>query len=120
MDLSDFSVLVVDKLITVLGTMRWPRFVTNISRKIWIRTSLGLRLAPATGLRLSGKYVVGQGLRIHIRNSGEEMLSGYLSELEVREITVIVPEDDSPVGTFQNLATRIVDREEAWKICDAR
>ena len=50
------------KLITVLGTMRWPKFVTNISQKIWILTSLGLRQAPATGLRLSGKYVKDRGL----------------------------------------------------------
>ena len=31
--------------------------------------------------------------RIHIRNSEEEMLKGYLSELEVREISVRVPDE---------------------------
>ena len=50
--------------------------------------------------------------RIHIRNSDEEMLKGYLSELEIREISVRVPEEMKELAQpFVIWQQGIVDRQ---------
>ena len=50
--------------------------------------------------------------RIHIRNSDEEMLKGYISELEIREITVRVPEEMKELAQpFVIWQQGIVDRQ---------
>ena len=50
--------------------------------------------------------------RIHIRNSDEEMLKGYLSELEIREISVRVPEEMKELARpFVIWQQGIVDRQ---------
>ena len=50
--------------------------------------------------------------RIHIRNSDEEMLKGYLSELEIREISVRVPEEIKELAQpFVIWQQGIVDRQ---------
>tara|TARA_Y100000992_G_scaffold294792_1_gene254950 strand:+ start:1019 stop:2770 length:1752 start_codon:yes stop_codon:yes gene_type:complete len=50
--------------------------------------------------------------RIHIRNSDEEMLKGYLSELEIREVSVRVPEEMKELAQpFVIWQQGIVDRQ---------
>ncbi|MAU85586.1 MAG: hypothetical protein CMA21_03145 [Euryarchaeota archaeon] len=50
--------------------------------------------------------------RIHIRNSSEEMLKGYLSELDIREISVRVPEEMKVLAQpFAIWQQGIVDRQ---------
>ena len=50
--------------------------------------------------------------RIHIRNSEEEMLKGYLSELEIREISVRVPDEMRELAhPFVIWQQGIVDRQ---------
>ncbi|MEC7503331.1 MAG: helicase-related protein [Candidatus Thermoplasmatota archaeon] len=50
--------------------------------------------------------------RIHIRNSDEEMLKGYLSELEIREISVRVPKELKELAQpFVIWQQGIVDRQ---------
>ncbi len=50
--------------------------------------------------------------RIHIRNSEEEMLKGYLSELEIREISVRVPDEMKELAQpFIIWQQGIVDRQ---------
>ena len=50
--------------------------------------------------------------RIHIRNSDEEMLNGYLSELEIREISVRVPDEMKELAQpFVIWQQGIVDRQ---------
>lgn len=112
-DLSDFSVLVVDEAHHCTGDHAMARVCDKYISENLDPHILGVTASPGHRPETVREICSRTGaLRIHIRNSGEEMLSGYLSELEVREITVIVPEEMIRLSEpFKIWQQGIVDRE---------
>ena len=112
-DLSDFSVLVVDEAHHCTGDHAMAQVCDKYISENLDPHVLGVTASPGHRPETVREICSRTGaLRIHIRNSGEEMLSGYLSELEVREITVIVPEEMIRLSEpFKIWQQGIVDRE---------
>ena len=112
-DLSDFSVLVVDEAHHCTGDHAMARVCDKYISENLDPHILGVTASPGHRPETVREICSRTGaLRIHIRNSGEEMLSGYLSELEVREITVTVPEEMIRLSEpFKIWQQGIVDRE---------
>ena len=112
-DLSDFSVLVVDEAHHCTGDHAMAQVCDKYISENLDPHVLGVTASPGHRPETVREICSRTGaLRIHIRNSGEEMLSGYLSELEVREITVTVPEEMIRLSEpFKIWQQGIVDRE---------
>ena len=112
-DLSDFSVLIVDEAHHCTGDHAMAQVCDKYISENLDPHVLGVTASPGHRPETVREICSRTGaLRIHIRNSGEEMLSGYLSELEVREITVIVPEEMIRLSEpFKIWQQGIVDRE---------
>ena len=112
-DLSDFSVLVMDEAHHCTGDHAMAQVCDVYITKNEHPHVLGVTASPGHRPETVREICNRTGaVRIHIRNSGEEMLSGYLSELEVREITVIVPEEMVRLSEpFKIWQQGIVDRE---------
>jgi len=112
-DLSDFSVLVVDEAHHCTGDHAMAQVCDKYISENLDPHVLGVTASPGHRPETVREICSRTGaLRIHIRNSGEGMLSGYLSELEVREITVIVPEEMIRLSEpFKIWQQGIVDRE---------
>ncbi|MEC7410320.1 MAG: DEAD/DEAH box helicase [Candidatus Thermoplasmatota archaeon] len=112
-DLSDFSVLVLDEAHHCTGDHAMAQVCDKYISENLDPHVLGVTASPGHRPETVREICSRTGaLRIHIRNSGEEMLSGYLSELEVREITVTVPEEMIRLSEpFKIWQQGIVDRE---------
>ncbi len=112
-DLSDFSVLVVDEAHHCTGDHAMAQVCDNYISKNVRPHILGVTASPGHRPEAVREICKRTGaVRIHIRNSAEEMLSGYLSELEVREITVSVPDEIVRLSEpFKIWQQGIVDRE---------
>ena len=112
-DLSDFSVLVVDEAHHCTGDHAMAQVCDKYISENLDPHVLGVTASPGHRPETVREICSRTGaLRIHIRNSGEGMLSGYLSELEVREITVTVPEEMIRLSEpFKIWQQGIVDRE---------
>jgi len=112
-DLSDFSVLVVDEAHHCTGDHAMAQVCDKYISENLDPHILGVTASPGHRPETVREICNRTGaLRIHIRNSAEEMLSGYISELEVREITVIVPEEMINLSEpFKIWQQGIVDRE---------
>ena len=113
LDLSDFSILIVDEAHHCTGEHAMAQVCDHYISDNGDPHILGVTASPGHRPENVREICNRTGaVRIHIRNSGEEMLRGYLSELEVREITVIVPEEMVQLSEpFKIWQRGIVDRE---------
>ena len=111
--LSEFSLLVIDEAHHCTGdhamAMACDHYISSNSSPHILGTTASPGHRPDTVREICART---GATRIHIRNSDEEMLKGYLSELEIREISVRVPEEMKELALpFIIWQQGIVDRQ---------
>ena len=94
LDVSGFSLLVVDEAHHCTGDHAMAQVCDHYISKNENPHVLGVTASPGHRPETVREICDRTGaVRIHIRNSEEGMLQGYLSELEIVEITVAVPNE---------------------------
>ena len=111
--LSEFSLLVIDEAHHCTGEHAMAMVCDYYTSSTSSPHILGATASPGHRPDTVREICTRTGAsRIHIRNSDEEMLKGYLSELEIREISVIVPEKMKELARpFVIWQQGIVDRQ---------
>tara|TARA_Y100000768_G_scaffold267786_1_gene204622 strand:- start:4171 stop:5886 length:1716 start_codon:yes stop_codon:yes gene_type:complete len=111
--LSEFSLLVIDEAHHCTGEHAMAMVCDYYTSSSSSPHILGATASPGHRPDTVREICTRTGAsRIHIRNSDEEMLKGYLSELEIREISVRVPEKMKELARpFVIWQQGIVDRQ---------
>ena len=111
--LSEFSLLVIDEAHHCTGEHAMAMVCDYYTSSSSSPHILGATASPGHSPDSVREICIRTGAsRIHIRNSDEEMLKGYLSELEIREISVRVPEEMKELAQpFVIWQQGIVDRQ---------
>ena len=111
--LSEFSLLVIDEAHHCTGEHAMAKVCDYYISSSSSPHILGATASPGHRPDTVREICTRTGAsRIHIRNSDEEMLKGYLSELEIREISVRVPEEMKELAQpFVIWQQGIVDRQ---------
>lgn len=111
--LSEFSLLVIDEAHHCTGEHAMAMVCDYYTSSSSSPHILGATASPGHSPDSVREICIRTGAsRIHIRNSDEEMLKGYLSELEIREISVRVPEEMRELAQpFVIWQQGIVDRQ---------
>ena len=111
--LSEFSLLVIDEAHHCTGEHAMAMVCDYYTSSSSSPHILGATASPGHRPDTVREICTRTGAsRIHIRNSDEEMLKGYLSELEIREISVRVPEEMKELARpFVIWQQGIVDRQ---------
>tara|TARA_Y100001935_G_C17294266_1_gene505182 strand:+ start:338 stop:2119 length:1782 start_codon:yes stop_codon:yes gene_type:complete len=114
LDVSGFSLLVVDEAHHCTGDHAMAQVCDHYISKNENPHVLGVTASPGHRPETVREICDRTGaVRIHIRNSEEGMLQGYLSELEIVEITVAVPNEMMVLSDpFKIWQRGIVDREK--------
>ena len=113
LDVSGFSLLVVDEAHHCTGDHAMAQVCDRYISQNENPHVLGVTASPGHRPETVREICDRTGaVRIHIRNSEEGMLQGYLSELEIVEITVAVPNELMVLSDpFKIWQSGIVDRE---------
>ena len=111
--LSEFSLLVIDEAHHCTGEHAMAMVCDYYTSSSSSPHILGATASPGHRPDTVREICTRTGAsRIHIRNSDEEMLKGYLSELDIREISVRVPEKMKELARpFVIWQQGIVDRQ---------
>lgn len=113
LDLSECCLLVLDEVHHCTGSHAMAQVTDLYLSKVDSPLILGATASPGSRPEDVRDVCSRMGAnRIHIRGAEEPMLSGYLSELEVAEITVRVPQEIRDMAEpFRLWQTGIVDRQ---------